>query len=50
LGYDSPLARTRQRILMTLQSLVILGSAGAIAGVAAHPSDNIGYTAAEVGD
>ncbi len=32
-----------------LQNLVILGTGGTIAGQAADPSDNIGYTAAQVG-
>lgn len=32
-----------------LQNLVILGTGGTIAGKAADPSDNIGYTAAQVG-
>ncbi len=34
---------------MKRQHIVILGTGGTIAGRAANPSDNIGYTAAEVG-
>lgn len=34
---------------MKCRKLVILGTGGTIAGKAAHASDNIGYTAAEVG-
>ncbi|WP_431096237.1 asparaginase [Polaromonas aquatica] len=34
---------------MSLQNIVILGTGGTIAGTAASTSDNIGYTAAQVG-
>ena len=34
---------------MTLQSIVILGTGGTIAGQADDPADNIGYTAAQLG-
>ena len=34
---------------MKRRKLVILGTGGTIAGKAAHPSDNIGYSAAQVG-
>ena len=34
---------------MNLQNVVILGTGGTIAGRAARPGDNIGYTAAQVG-
>jgi len=34
---------------MTRKKIVILGTGGTIAGTAAHASDNLGYTAAQVG-